>query len=92
MISYGAEAFIFGYLGLTFFAHFNFDWSLQLIVAEIIIVTSGRFMGTIGLFKLIDLFGYNSGVSFRELLFVSYAGMIRGAVAFALVLRIDDDV
>jgi len=28
----------------------------------------------------------------KELLFVSYAGMIRGAVAFGLVLRIDDDI
>jgi hypothetical protein len=36
------------------------------------------------------LFGYKSGLTNRDLFFVSYAGMIRGAVAFGLVLRIDD--
>jgi hypothetical protein len=35
------------------------------------------------------IFGYNPGVRFKDLLFISYAGMIRGAVAFGLVLRID---
>ena len=28
----------------------------------------------------------------KELLFIAYAGMIRGAVAFGLVLRIDDNI
>lgn len=38
------------------------------------------------------IFGYNPGVRFKDLLFISYAGMIRGAVAFGLVLRIDKSV
>jgi NhaP-type Na+/H+ or K+/H+ antiporter len=38
------------------------------------------------------LFGYNSGIPIKELVFISYAGMIRGAVAFGLVLRIDEHV
>ena len=38
------------------------------------------------------LFGYNSGIGIRELSFISYAGMIRGAIAFGLVLKIDHDV
>lgn len=28
----------------------------------------------------------------KDLLFIAYAGMIRGAVAFGLVLRIDDSI
>lgn len=36
------------------------------------------------------MFGYKSGLSIKDLLFISYAGMIRGAVAFGLVLRIDE--
>lgn len=32
---------------------------------------------------------YKSGVSLKQLVFIAYAGMIRGAVAFGLVLRID---
>jgi hypothetical protein len=38
------------------------------------------------------MFGYKSGVRFKDLIFISYAGMIRGAVAFGLVLRIDHSV
>lgn len=38
------------------------------------------------------MFGYNSGIRFKDLVFIAYAGMIRGAVAFGLVLRIDKDV
>ena len=30
-------------------------------------------------------------IKFNELLFITYAGMIRGAIAFALVLKIDYD-
>jgi NhaP-type Na+/H+ or K+/H+ antiporter len=33
--------------------------------------------------------GYNSGITLKQLIFISYAGMIRGAVAFGLVLRVD---
>ena len=35
--------------------------------------------------------GYKSGISLKELVFIWYAGMIRGAIAFGLVLRIDTD-
>jgi NhaP-type Na+/H+ or K+/H+ antiporter len=38
------------------------------------------------------LFGYDSKITLKELVFISYAGLIRGAVAFALVLQISDDV
>lgn len=38
------------------------------------------------------IFGYNPGVRFKDLVFISYAGMIKGAVAFGLVLRIDKSV
>jgi len=42
--------------------------------------------------KLYRIFGYKSGIGLKELTFISYAGMIRGAVAFGLVLKIDKDV
>ena len=49
-------------------------------------------MGTIGIIKFLELFGYKSGIRFKDLIFISYAGMIRGAVAFGLVLRVDDNI
>lgn len=41
---------------------------------------------------MLEIFGYKSGIRFKDLIFISYAGMIRGAVAFGLVLRIDHSV
>ena len=38
------------------------------------------------------LFGYRANISLKQLVFIAYAGMIRGAVAFGLVLRIDTSV
>ena len=57
----------------------------------LIICFVGRFIGTIGIIKICELFGYKSGIAFKDLIFISYAGVIRGAMAFGLVLRIDED-
>ena len=53
------------------------------------IVILGRFGGTLGLIGLLRLCGYNSGIRWSEVFFIGYAGLIRGAIAFGLVLRID---
>lgn len=90
-LGYASEAFVFAYLGLTFFSYFELKWSPQLFVVELIVIVIGRFCGvflTIGLFSCCC--GYKSGMELKELLFIWYAGMIRGAIAFGLVLRIDD--
>jgi hypothetical protein len=49
----------------------------------------GRLISTIGLIYFLTLFGYKSGITFKQLVFIWYSGMIRGAIAFGLVLRID---
>jgi NhaP-type Na+/H+ or K+/H+ antiporter len=92
VIAYAVEAFVFGYLGITFFSYIQLDWSWQLFIAMLIICCAGRFIGTIGIIKLFEITGYKSGIKFRDLIFISYAGIIRGAVAFGLVLRIDNSV
>ena len=92
VIAYAVEAFVFGYLGITFFSYISLDWSWQLFIAMLIICVLGRFIGTIGVIKILELFGYRSGIRFKDLIFISYAGIIRGAVAFGLVLRIDESV
>lgn len=63
-----------------------------MIIAEAIIIVIGRFSGTIGVIKIMELFGYKSGIRFKDLIFISYAGMIRGSVAFGLVLRVEHSV
>lgn len=54
MVGYAAEAFVFGYLGLTFFSYVTYEWSWGLFIGEIIIVICGRFSGTIGLIKILE--------------------------------------
>lgn len=53
------------------------------------IILLGRGLGTIGMFGILRLLGKNTGLSLSEQIFIWYAGMIRGAIAFGLVLRID---
>ena len=53
-----------------------------------VIIIAGRLCGTVGLVYTMSLFGHKRLLSFNELVFISYAGMIRGAIAFGLVLRI----
>lgn len=55
---------------------------------------TGRMFGTLGLIGFLKCFGYEKGnptpVTCKELCFIWYAGLIRGAIAFGLVLRIDE--
>jgi sodium/hydrogen exchanger-like protein 6/7 len=83
---------VFSYLGLTFFSYNTQPWSFDLITLMFIVIVVGRAISTIGLYSLLRLCGYESKslnpLSFKELIFIWYAGLIRGAVAFGLVLRI----
>ena len=88
-LGYATEAFVFGYLGLTFFSYQNLKWSPMLFGIELLVIVIGRLLGTVGLTSFLRLFGYKQEMSMKELIFVWYAGMIRGAIAFGLVLRID---
>ena len=54
MVGYAAEAFVFGYIGLTFFSYVHFEWSWSLFIGEVLVVLIGRFSGTIGLIKILE--------------------------------------
>ena len=86
------QAFIFSYLGVSYFSFASNDWSWHLIAVEFGIVIVGRFGGTLGLIGLLRLCGYESGINFKQVFMIGYAGLIRGAIAFGLVLRIDSAV
>lgn len=53
------------------------------------IIIFGRATATIGFIQFLRLFGHSPQASVKELCFICYAGMIRGAIAFGLVLRLD---
>ena len=89
-MGYATEAFVFAYLGLTFFTYTDLKWSPSLFLTELGVVFVGRFCGTVGLVAFSRALGYRSDLTWGELIFIWQAGMIRGAIAFGLVLRIDD--
>ena len=88
-----SESFVFSYLGLTFFSYTSYQWSSDLIIVELLVIIIGRGLGTFGLFGLLKLCGYErenpKKITWKELTFIWYAGLIRGAIAFGLVLRVD---
>lgn len=92
MIGYTVEAFVFAYLGLTVFSYGDYDWSPSLFFVELFSIFIGRAAGTYGLVYFLTLFKHKPKVTARELGFIWYAGLIRGAIAFGLVLRLDDTI
>ena len=88
-----AEGFVFSYLGLTFFSYRYLPFSYSFITVMFFVVILGRGLATMGLVSLLKLCRYEQGhhspLTFKELFFIWSAGLIRGAIAFGLVLRID---
>jgi NhaP-type Na+/H+ or K+/H+ antiporter len=83
-----AEAAVYSYVGIALYSMIPTWWSFEFI---------GLFFGIIVVFRIIAIFGvFYTGrlccrrktINCRELSFITYAGMIRGAIAFALVLEI----
>ena len=96
-LGFAAEAFVFSYLGLTFYSYRFLPWSWELFTIELVIIVLGRAFATIGLLTFLKLAccyerDNPAKITFRELIFIWYAGMIRGAIAFGLVLRIDHSI
>jgi NhaP-type Na+/H+ or K+/H+ antiporter len=92
VIGFALEAFVFAYLGLSFFALTEENWSYSFILVELAICIVGRFVGTVGLITLLRIFRHKPQVDFKQLLFICYAGLIRGAIAFGLVLKLDEHI
>lgn len=86
-----AEAAVYSYVGLALYSTIPTWWSWSFIFIQLGIIIIGRIMGVMSTFYCCRLCFKESTINFRELLFITYAGMIRGAIAFALVLKIDYD-
>jgi len=91
-----AQGFVFSYLGLTFFFYSNYQWSVQLIVSEMIICIIARSTAVLGMIGVMKACGYEKDdvnkLTWKELIFITFAGLIRGAIAFGLVLRMGTDI
>jgi NhaP-type Na+/H+ or K+/H+ antiporter len=63
-------------------------WSFALIGWQLLIIIGGRVIGVMFTFYAFRLCFRKKTINFRQLVFITYGGMIRGAIAFALVIRI----
>jgi NhaP-type Na+/H+ or K+/H+ antiporter len=88
-LSFFMEAFVFIYLGVSFFSFGHLKWCPKLIIVEIFVIMVGRFIAVVGLLLFLKICKYDSKLTFKQQIFVWFAGMIRGAIAFGLVLKID---
>lgn len=66
----------------------NSSFSYTFVLLELVICAFARFATIFGLSYLTKIFKKNWKVSFWELLIISVAGVIRGSVAFALILTL----
>jgi len=88
-----AEAIVFGYIGISFLFYYYKAFSWKFILAELIIIVIGRFAAvyiSYYLFACCPGKKFNK-LTFRQLSFLAYAALIRGSIAFGLVLRIPVD-
>lgn len=83
-----AESAVYAYVGLALYATIPTWWSFGFVFCQLAIIIGGRVIGVIGTFYCCRLCCKRKTIKFNELLFITYAGMIRGAIAFALVLKI----
>ena len=86
-----AEAAVYSYVGLALYSTIPTWWSWSFIFVLLAIIFGGRVVGVICTFYCCRLCFKRKTIKFNELLFITYAGMIRGAIAFALVLKITFD-
>lgn len=83
------EAAVYSYVGIGLYSLIPAIWCWNFVFVELAIIIVGRVFSVIGVFYLFSLCFKAKTIAFNELLFITYAGMIRGAIAFALVLKID---
>ena len=92
-LGFAAEAFVFVYLGLTCFSYNDFEWSYEFFMVEFLVVMIGRYFGTVCLLYAFSfVFRLKRELSYNEAFYLYVAGMIRGAIAFGLVLRMDNSL
>jgi NhaP-type Na+/H+ or K+/H+ antiporter len=84
-----AEAAVYSYVGIALYSTIPTWWSWSFIFLQLFIIFGGRIVGVLSTFYCCRLCFKKKTIKFNELLFITYAGMIRGAIAFALVLKIE---
>jgi NhaP-type Na+/H+ or K+/H+ antiporter len=89
---YAAEAFVFSFVGLSFMYYTSYPFSWKLIVAEFFIVIVGRYSAICLSYYIFECAkgDKSNKLNIREISFLTYAALIRGAIAFGLVENLDE--
>lgn len=82
------ESAVYAYVGIGLYSLISSWWSFSFVILQFLMIVFGRVGGVFFTFYMFRLCFKSRTISARELLFITYAGMIRGAIAFALVLKI----
>lgn len=92
-LGYSGEAIVFSLIGLSSMFYKNYPYSWQFIVAEFFIVIIGRYAAiSLSYYMFECVKGDPSNkLNFREITFLTYAALIRGAIAFGLVENLDEN-
>jgi NhaP-type Na+/H+ or K+/H+ antiporter len=83
-----AEAAVYSYIGIALYSIIPTWWSFSFIGILFAVCVIFRIISVFGVFYTASLCCRRKTINCRELTFISYGGMIRGAIAFALVLQI----
>lgn len=83
-----AEAAVYSYVGIALLNAIPEWWSFTFIFAQLAMIIVGRIIAVFGVFYAFRCCCASRSINIMELLFITYAGMIRGAIAFALVLTL----
>lgn len=83
-----AEAAVYAYIGIGLYSLIPTWWSFSFSAIMFVMIVLGRIALVVGVFTMFRLCFRKKTIALNELFFISYGGMIRGAIAFALVLKI----
>ena len=86
-LGYFSEALIFSFIGVGIFEYRRSEWSPSFIGIEFGIIIVGRLLSVLLVQYAFVLCGSKNTFKFKELVFLSYAGMIRGAIALGLAIK-----
>ena len=89
---YGAEAFVFAFIGLSLMFYKDHPFCWPFIVCGFFIIVAGRYIGILTSYYMFNCCKGNpkNTLTFKEITFATYAAFIRGAIAFGLVEQLDE--
>ncbi len=87
-LGHSAEAGVYSYIAIALYSNIPGWWSFEFIIYETILIIFGRVAAIFATFYAFNQCFKSRTLNPKELLFISWGGVIRGAIAFALVLKI----